>query len=155
MAGKSRVELAERRRQVAGLLLRKVLKGEIAKALGVDSDTITNDVKWLDATWQKEMAQELMAMKSRELAELREMERYCAQKLAGYNVLRNNVPVHIDGDGKWMTRWLQVKERIAKMMGLDAPEKLDVLDGRHSLMDLVKEANIVEADEPRRNGTKP
>ena len=64
----------QRRTLVAGLVLSKTPKGEIAKQLGVDPRTITRDIRYLEALWQKELVEDLVKQLALELATINKME---------------------------------------------------------------------------------
>lgn len=147
-----RAAIEERRRRVAGLHLRRVPKGQIAKAMDVDPDTITADIKWLEEQWSKELIDDPVSIRAEELASLREMERVAAEYLNGYNAMKNGDVVRIAGDGRWFSGWLATKERIAKLLGLDAPTKKEITgkSGKPlevTLWDMVREA---ASDDPNK-----
>lgn len=104
--------LLERRAQVARLLLARTSQVNIAKVLGVDRMTIVRDVKMLQDEWRKKLVDDPVALKAQELAELREMER---------ETVTRYVSSHAGGE---IDRRLKIKERIAKMLGLDAPQEI-------------------------------
>ena len=108
------------------MYLRGVPKGQIATAVEVCANTITDDIKWLEALWRKELLDDPVEVKARELAGLYEMEREAINHLTGYNILKKGEPITIIGDGRWWDRWLNVKKRIAEMLGLDAPVKSEL-----------------------------
>ena len=103
-----RAAIEERRRKVTGLYLGRVSKTRIAQALAVERHTIAADIRWLEEQWRKELLGDPVAVRAQELAELDDMERETAQH---------------QGDLKWMDRRIKLKERRAKMLGLDAPQK--------------------------------
>jgi IS30 family transposase len=55
---KFKIDIKERRKQVASLLSRSVSETEIARQLGVDQSTISRDVKVLKASCQQEYLSE-------------------------------------------------------------------------------------------------
>lgn len=132
--GKSTVQLQameERRRKVAGLHLQGVKVGPIAKAMKCNRNTITLDITWLETEWRKELIDDPVALKARELAKLETMERTAAGEKG---------PV-------WFSQRLKVMERRAKMLGLDAGIVVSGPDGKPiqhavviaSLVDLANE----------------
>ena len=84
---------------------------EIARREGVSRQTINNDVKVLRETWRKELVDDPVAIKAQELAELNDMERDC---MRGYSRTHDRV---------WVAERRLIKERKAKLLGLDAPVK--------------------------------
>ena len=82
---------------------------EISRREGVSRKTVANDVKALQAQWRKELIDDPVIIKAQELAELNDMERDC---IRGYA---------LSGDAVWLRERRQIKERKAKLLGLDAP----------------------------------
>lgn len=101
---KQKNEMAERRRTVASLLAKRATQAEIAQALGVSERTISRDVEAIRAAWLEDTKKDAEIFISRELAELEDMDRDAA--------LRQE-------EGSWFDRRLRVKERKAKMVGID------------------------------------
>lgn len=108
------LEIAQRRSQVAKLYVQRLSQQEIAKALGVNQATVSRDVAAVKKAHLDAAKSSLDDMIARELAELDDMEGQCALMF-----LTNKHDV-------WIGRRLQIKERRAKMLGLDAPEKRDL-----------------------------
>ena len=82
---------------------------EIARREGVSRQTVSNDVKTLQLRWRQELVGDPAMIKAQELAELNDMERDC---IRGYA---------LTGDAVWLRERRQIKERKAKLLGLDAP----------------------------------
>ena len=82
---------------------------EIARREGVSRKTINADVKALREMWRKELIDDPVAIKAQELAELNDMERDC---IRGYALTH---------DRAWIAERRLIKERKAKLLGLDAP----------------------------------
>ena len=82
---------------------------EIARREGVSRKTINADVKALREMWRKELIDDPVAIKAQELAELNDMERDC---IRGYALTH---------DRGWIAERRLIKERKAKLLGLDAP----------------------------------
>ena len=79
----SPVQAAEqeaRRRKVGQLYIGRVPKGEIAETLNCSKQTITRDIKWLIAVWNKEMVKDPVAQRARTLATMQEQERIAAKR---------------------------------------------------------------------------
>lgn len=131
------VSLEERRSQVAFMVCTLHMKSrDIAKELGVAQSTIKRDIKWLRSEWQKERIEHVDEVRQRELAELDEMETICAQRL-------------MECKNPWQgTRWMEerrkIKERRAKLLGLDAPEK-SMRMNTHVTINKEEAAKVVEA----------
>ena len=104
---------AERRQKVAGLYLRRIQPFVIARTLNHRYETIKRDIAWLEAQWHKELVDDPIAIIRRELASLDDIERDCAMQFSG--------SLH----PKWLTIRLQCQERRAKVLGLDAAQKLE------------------------------
>lgn len=121
----AQIEAMEKRRwQAAALYLRGTRKGQIAEILGVKPNAVTAYIKWLEVQWVQELVKDPAQKRAIELAKVDEAERIARDHLTGYNILVNDVPVHITGDGRWWDRWLKALERRAKLLGLDAPIKV-------------------------------
>ena len=107
---RKQTELDDRRRKVAQLYLRRVPMGEIATQVNVHKSTITRDLQHLSREWLAESMTDTKILKARELAELDEMEYDCA--------LQFSAKKHVE----WTHARLRIKQRRAKMVGLDDPE---------------------------------
>lgn len=101
---RQRTDIAARRRLVASLLAKRVPQIDIAKTLGVSPATITTDVKAIRREWQEAARADMEIVVARELAELEDMDSDAAL---------------MQSEGSWFDRRLRVKERKAKMLGLD------------------------------------
>lgn len=124
-----RAEREDRRRKVARLYLNKITQAEIAEKLGVSQPTICRDLKEIEREWRAEYAADFDARRSRELAELQEMEREAA---AAFALKRR--------DPRYLMARLAIKGRIAKLLGIDAPERKEVEilgDSRVVLLDAI------------------
>lgn len=125
-----KVAIEDRRRKVARLLAKKITQAEIAEELRVSQPTISRDVKVIEEEWKREYAAELDAIRARELAELRDIERDAAAAFARTR------------DPRFLQARLSTKARIAKLIGLDAPERREVEilnDDRVVLLDAILE----------------
>ena len=94
-------EQEERRRMVGQLYICGVPKGDIAETLGCSKQTITRDVKWLIALWNKEMVKNPVAQRARTLATMQEQERIAAKR---YDET---------GSMGWWDRWVKAVQAIA------------------------------------------
>ena len=107
-----RQEREERRQKVARLWAQHRNQTEIAKALGVNQSTVSRDLQVITARWVAEAVRDVGEIRARELAELDEMEKELAARW-----LQERRP-------EWMRLRLAVKERRAKLLGLDMPVKI-------------------------------
>lgn len=115
MSGRMRrATIEDRRRQVAALYVRRVNQSDIARQLGVNQATISRDVAALVKQWQKEQAETIEAWRDRDLLELDEMEKDAAIEFSKSK--RRD----------WIDTRLKIKERRAKLMGLDAPTRAEI-----------------------------
>lgn len=105
--------IEDRRRKVAQLYLRRQTQEAIAQSLGVTQATISMDLAELRKQWAAQSVDALDEVKVREAAELDEMESEAAVEFSK----RKN--------WEWFDRRLKVKERRARLLGLDAPTKTD------------------------------
>ena len=99
---------------MATLYLRKISQERIAKELGISQPTVSRDIKVLVKRWKEAALSDVDERRGQELAELEGMELDCAVQFSASK------------DVRWLGQRLRVKERIAKMLGLDAPEKRQV-----------------------------
>ena len=121
---------------MAGLYLRRVPQVRIAAVLGVSRVTIGNDVKHLESLWRKELLDDPVSQRTRELAELDEMEQEAA--------LIFDQTKDID----WWQQRLKAKEFRAKLLGLFSPIKSE---HTLTLMDLLQNA-LEDADDSADQG---
>lgn len=115
MAGKrarEKLDRTVRRLQVAELYYRlRLRQQEIADRIGCNQSTISRDIKALDKQWLKRIAGKVDVIRGRELGDLDEMERDCA------------IQFQTSKDPRWISERLKIKERRAKLIGLDVPER--------------------------------
>lgn len=98
-----------RRRKVAELWLAHAPQEEIGREVGVNQATISRDIKAIRDQFRAERDEIL----DRETAELDHIERECVTRYQQ------------DLTGDWIDRRLKVKERRSKLLGLDAPAKVE------------------------------
>ena len=101
------MEIEERRQKVAALWLAHVSQPAIARQLKCGQATVSRDIKAIRLEYKAERTDII----DREAAELDHIERECAVRYQG------------DKSGEWLDRRLKVKERRARMLGLDAPTR--------------------------------
>lgn len=116
-----RETMQRRQETVAMLLARKLTVREIQRALAgagfdVCERTVARDIVDVRTLWRERAAATIDELRAGELAELREMERLCAQEIPKATSDKDRV--------RWIAEWRAIKARIAAMMGLDAPTQL-------------------------------
>lgn len=107
------VEIAIRREQVAGLMLGYSSVRQIAEALGIHPSTAYRDTLAVRLEWQKHRVQLVDAALAEDLKRLE-----AAEKAIWVKVLK--------GDLLAIDRMLRIMERRAKLLGLDAPKRVDI-----------------------------
>jgi len=111
-----KVEIVNRRRRVAELLLQKVSPLEVANRLAIKRDIVYRDIEVIRDQWRKDTVQDVSAIIAADLANLASDE----------GKLRRRWDVTLDTK-LWLDIHKQiivVMERRAKMQGLDAPEEV-------------------------------
>lgn len=126
-------EVAARRQRVSDLFAQKLTITEIANELNVSVGTISNDIGVLRQLWQEAAADSIDNMMWRELADLEEMERKAA---AQYEKKPSTF---------WIDTRLKIKERRAKLTGLDAPIRRE-LTGKDGAALQIEAKNSNEVD---------
>jgi len=115
----NKVVVAERRRKVSNLALSRLSVTEIAKQLSVCQATVSNDLKKIREEWSREHQENIGSTIVFELASLSRDEARLRATLA-------SLP---EDDHKSRARYydliLKVMDRRHKILGLDAPQKVD------------------------------
>lgn len=130
---REKAELAARRREVSKLYLQRYNQEEIAERLGISQPTVSRDVKFLTDQWKKDSEITIQETIARELADLNYMELEAAL----------NYEASKPGEGdpgrplsrqleKWAIIRLKIKERRARLLGLDQPQKVNLEGGGYS-----------------------
>jgi transcriptional regulator with XRE-family HTH domain len=118
MAGKKarqKVEREERRLKVQQLYFRmRLTQEEIAEQLGVHQATVSRDVKAIVQGWRDEYLGDTDLIRARELGDLEAMERDAALEFQRTKEVR------------WMAERRHIKERRARLCGLDAPAGVEI-----------------------------
>lgn len=104
------LEIEERRTEVARLYLMHLPQTEIARRLNVGQATISRDIATVRAQYRATRE----ALIERESRELDRMEFQCAERFDETQ------------EREWMAERRAIKERRAKLLGLDAPTKAEV-----------------------------
>ena len=91
------------------MLLGHATQEQIATQLNVSRRTVSADIQYLRSLWRKELVADPVEIIAHELAELNDMERECVRSFT------------VTGDAVWIRERRMIKERKAKMLGLDAP----------------------------------
>jgi len=108
-------ELAERRFKVARLhVLGNFTHEQIAGVVGVSPQTVATDLAAIRNMWIEEAKADIAALRAREYGEVRQME---AEASLMYMETKK---------AAWLRLRLKIKERAAKLMGLDLPSTLRV-----------------------------
>lgn len=111
--------LSERDQHISRLLGQYLTQAEIARRLGISQSVVSKTLARIDAYWRESAAADMDARKRRELRELDDMEREVIE--AGLTALEaNDLAMQLQA----FDRRLKVKERRAKLLGLDAPTKV-------------------------------
>ena len=102
-----KIEVEDRRRRVATLLLRRVPQWQIADQLQTRRYTISRDVSALLQQWRIEAGACVVEVVARELAALDALEYECTLQFSKTK------------DAEWINARLRIMQRRAKMLGLD------------------------------------
>lgn len=103
-----------RRRRVAEMYLNHCPIHTIAEELGVTRQTVSKDLSYLMAVWEKDANEQIAKRRTREITELERMERSACIEYE-----KSHTP-------KWMDVRLKIKMLRMKYMGLALPQSLDI-----------------------------
>lgn len=109
----------ERRLKVSELLKKRLTHQAIASRLGVERSVITKDIKAIQNEWASQCIDNIHLVRLRELADLEDMERECIARLEG-------LQAHPHQGSRWMEERRKIKERRAKMLGLDTEQRFSI-----------------------------
>jgi DNA-binding CsgD family transcriptional regulator len=124
---KQMAQVAERRKQVATLMITGLSYREMAKMFGVSHVTIAKDVNALIKQWAADQKPEQVTRwRIKENLKLDRLERILAPRL----------PNELQA----VDRYLRVMERRAKLNGLDLPARIDVTSNDQSISTVDEEA---------------
>lgn len=119
-AARERQALAQRRLRVSRLNLDGWTQQEIAADLGVDPAQVCRDLKALRLEWAAEHKAATHEHVERELVSLQRDEKDVRERLEAVS------GEHPDRDAaKWHDVLLKIRDRRSKLLGLDAPTKLE------------------------------
>lgn len=127
---KQKEATAERRKQVASLLLDRVPVDEIAAITGVHPQTIYKDKRYLERIWQRLLAEDYTVLRYREVLAIDKMEQEAIRRYEASDV--TNLPLdelkekigpmllaaQVSDNGKWFDRRIKLMEMRCKILGL-------------------------------------
>jgi hypothetical protein len=108
-----------RRKKVSELYSKRWNEMEIAEHLGVNVSTVSRDLTALRMIWLECQIDNINLAKLRELADLETMEKICIERL-------DKLASHPHQGTRWMEERRKIKERRAKLLGLDAEQKMNI-----------------------------
>lgn len=117
------LQTIERREKVAALMKAQVGQTEIARRLHLPTTTVRNDVLWIVAQRRQELFGSAVDAAAMEEERLKEMER---QLIEDGDKLRAIDGFDIELFLKIIDRRLKIMERRAAMLGLDAPDEVNI-----------------------------
>ena len=128
------------RDQVSALVLKGMTTRQIAEKVGISQRTVVRDIQHLQAQWREKALEAIDQVKARELASLDIME---AEAWDAYNRSKQDYTKKVvedkptgkgrsarietgsqHGDPRLFNVILSIKERRAKLLGMDAPTKI-------------------------------
>lgn len=93
---------------------------DIAETIGCSQPTVSRDINYLLDVWTKESKEDIDRLRARELEELNQMELDAAK-----SYLKSKQNEKAQETIKWAELRLQIKDRRAKLLGIDKPTKLE------------------------------
>ena len=144
-------EIARDRRRAADLYLQGWLQADIAADLGVDPSTVSRDLKALQAGWLESALIDFNEAKAQELAKVDRLEREYweawVRSREDAETIRQEGNPKADptkvvktskgqvGDVKFLNGVQWCIDKRCKIMGIDAPQKVEVYDWRREAED--------------------
>lgn len=116
---KAKMAIHLRRKKVAELYAKRWNEQEIAEHFGCNKSTICRDLDALRMLWLECQIDNIHLAKLRELADLEEMEKICISRL-------EKLEKNPHQGTRWMEERRKIKERRAKLLGLDAEQKMNI-----------------------------
>lgn len=118
--------LEERREQVAALAAIGATVRQIASRLNVSIGTVSNDMKVIRSAWREQAVEHVNEMVGREAVSLDRLER---------DLWRDFITTEdIDQRVRVASSILRCKERRAKLFGLDAPDRVELVSEDHVIL---------------------
>jgi uncharacterized protein YerC len=114
--------IAERRAEVAAMLLEHRTYREMAQRLDCSAATITEDVKSVREAWRERYASHYYEHAAEELAKLERVEHRLWPQIE-------------DGKPAAIETWIKLSRRRAQLLGLDKPERVDVVQHKPPVRD--------------------
>jgi hypothetical protein len=139
---RSKSEIEKHRRRISELYLKGMLQEEIAAEIGISQPTVSRDLKAIQKVWQKETLFDFNEAKSRELERVdilereywQAWERSCedAETVKQKGKAGQGKPDNVErtikgqaGDPRFLQGVQWCIERRCKILGIDAPAKLE------------------------------
>jgi hypothetical protein len=133
----SRARIDDRRRDVAALLREGKTQAQIARDLRVSIQLVNQDVQALQAEWRELHARDRDVWMAQELAKLD------AAEAVAWDHVRTNVKGKLFG----LDRVLAIMDRRAKLLGLDAPTKIDLTQNVRAKAEEIARENDLSVDD--------
>lgn len=108
----------QRRAAVCYLYKRRYNQSEIAAILECSQGTVSQDIRAIHETWRQSQLDNIEIVRMREIADLDDMERICIERLEHCKDPRTG--------SRWMEERRKIKERRARLLGLDAAQAYEV-----------------------------
>jgi orotate phosphoribosyltransferase-like protein len=132
----SHAEIDDRRQQVAALRRQGRTMAQIARELGVSTATISIDVRAMQVEWQELHRRDHDAWMMTELAKLDALEAAAWEQVAASK-----------GRMFGIDRVLAIMDRRAKLLGLDAPTKIDLTQSVRAKAEEIARENDLSVDD--------
>lgn len=107
------VQLAERRRRIASMMLAGARQVDVARTLGVDQPTMTREVQAIKQQWRDDTSRDVSELVDIEVARLDRLQMAHWERA-------------IQGHGASTDTVLKIIDKRIKLLGLDAPERHQV-----------------------------
>lgn len=114
-----KVRVAQRRQKLIQLIRENpdYNQQELAESLGVNKSTVSRDLRTINEELNMQTAEDFMIHRQRILSELEANKAVCMEKL---EKLKNSP----HQGARWMEEWSKIQEKIIRMYGLYAPDKM-------------------------------
>jgi DNA-binding CsgD family transcriptional regulator len=127
LSAKEQLIINNRRREVAKRYLKHMDQIDIAAELNVSQPTVSRDIEAINKKLEAAAKEDIQTRRARELAELDIMEKEAAENYYLSKQLTEGGRPSREME-RWLKRWLEVKERKAKFLGLDQPAQIKIED---------------------------